>query len=145
MAEAIAEMEAMDSVSRAGPNLHYEEDWTYRLQDTSRKKLLEPDPQTQTGEWLRHGGELQEAENQFHQRTREPEIEHLQDIRGEPKKRADHGRKAAESSTGPLPRGRAKGGPVQKREPPENSLSHLEPQLSVTPSSNPCTRGISQA
>ena len=84
MAEAFAEVGAMDSVSRAGPNLHYEEDWTYKLQDTSMKKLLEPDPQTQTGEWLHHGGELQEAENQFYQRTREPEIERLQDIRGEP-------------------------------------------------------------
>ena len=84
MAEAFAEVGAMDSMSRAGPNLHYEEDWTYKLQDTSLKKLLEPDPQAQTGEWLHHSGELQEAENQFYQRTREPEIERLQDIRGEP-------------------------------------------------------------
>ena len=29
MAEAIAEIEGMDSVSRAGPNLPYGEDWTY--------------------------------------------------------------------------------------------------------------------
>ena len=88
-------VEAMDSVSRAGPNLHYEEDWTYRLQDTPLKKLLEPDPQTQTREWFRHGRELHEAENQFHRRTREPEIERLRDIRGESEKRADHGRKTA--------------------------------------------------
>ena len=51
MAEAIAEMEEMDSVSRAGPNLHYEEVWTYKLQDTTLKKLMEPDHQAQTGEW----------------------------------------------------------------------------------------------
>ena len=34
MAEAIAEIEEMDSVSRARPNLNYGEDWTYQLQDT---------------------------------------------------------------------------------------------------------------
>ena len=45
MAEAIAEMEAMDSVSRAGPNLHYEKDWTYKLLDTPLKRLMEPDHQ----------------------------------------------------------------------------------------------------
>ena len=75
VAEAIAEMEAMDSVSRAEPNLHYEEDWTYKLQDTPMKKLMEPDPQAQTGEWLPHSGELQDTKNQFHRRTKDPEIE----------------------------------------------------------------------
>ena len=74
MAEAIAEIEGMDSVSRAGPNLHYGEDWTYPLQDTPLKRLMEPDPQMQTGEWLLHSGELQDTEDQFHGRTREPEI-----------------------------------------------------------------------
>ena len=52
MAEAIAEVEAMDSMSRAGPNLHYEDDWTYRLIDSPLKRLYDQDPQTQTGEWL---------------------------------------------------------------------------------------------
>ena len=40
MAEAIAEIEGMDSVSRARPNLHYREDWTYQLQDTPLKRLI---------------------------------------------------------------------------------------------------------
>ena len=52
MAKAIADIEGMDSVSRAGPNLHYGEDWTLQLQDTPLKGLMEPDPQLQTGEWL---------------------------------------------------------------------------------------------
>ena len=93
MVEAIAEIEGMDSVSRAGPNLHYGEDCTYQLQDTPLKKLMEPDPQLQTGEW--HNGELQDTEDQFHRRTRELEIERLWDIRGEPEKRADHWRRSA--------------------------------------------------
>ena len=91
MAEAIAEMKEMDSVSRAGPHLHYEEVWTYKLQDTTLKKLMEPDHQAQTGEWIHHNRELQTTEDQFHRRTRVPEIERLHDIQGEP----DHGRRTA--------------------------------------------------
>ena len=49
MAEAMAEIEEMDSSSRAGPNLHFQEDWTYQLQDTPLKRLMEPDPRVQTG------------------------------------------------------------------------------------------------
>ena len=86
MAKAIAEIEGMDSVSRAGPNLHYGEDWTYQLQDTPLKRLMEPDPQLQTGEWLLHNEELQSTEDQFHRRTRVPEVELLREIRGEPEK-----------------------------------------------------------
>ena len=54
---------------------------------------MQPDPQAQTGEWIHHNRELQTTEDQFYRRTREPEIERLREIRGEPKKRADHGRK----------------------------------------------------
>ena len=68
IAEAIAEIEGMDS-----------EDWTYQLQDTPLKRLMEPDPQLQTGEWLLHNEELQSTEDQFHRRTREPEVERLQE------------------------------------------------------------------
>ena len=85
MAEVIAAIEEMDSVSRAGPNLHYGQDCTYQLPDTPLKRLMEPDPWVQTGEWVQHSQELQETEDQFYQRTREPEIE-LQDIRGELRK-----------------------------------------------------------
>ena len=48
MAEAQA-VEAMEAVSRARPNLHYEEDWTHRLEDSPLKKLFVQDPRTQTG------------------------------------------------------------------------------------------------
>ena len=94
MAEVIVAVEEMDSVSRAGPNLHYGQDCTYQLPDTPLKRLMEPDPWVQTGEWVQHSQELQETEDQFYQRTREPEIE-LRDIRVEPEKRADHGRRTA--------------------------------------------------
>ena len=72
MAEAFAEVGAMDSVSRAGPNLHYEEDWTYKL----------PDPQGQTGEWIHHNKKLQTTEDQFHRRTRDA----FETSEGSPKK-----------------------------------------------------------
>ena len=145
MAEAIAEIEGMDSVSRAGPNLHYEEDWTYQLQDTPLKKLMEPDPQLQTGEWLLHSGELQDTEDQFHRRTREPEIERLRDIRGEPEKR-DHGRRSAmersqimepiTSSQGgegePQGEGAALRDSQQSGDQPQGTLSHFWSKLSET-------------
>ena len=57
---------------------------------------MEPDPQMQTGEWLLHSRELQDTEDQFHQRMREPEVERLREVRGEPGKRADHGRRFAQ-------------------------------------------------
>ena len=78
-------------MSRASPNLHYEEDWTHRLDDSPLKRLYAQNPQTQTGEWLLGSEELQEVENQFYRNTREPEIQQFRDIRGEPEKRADHG------------------------------------------------------
>ena len=111
----------MDSVSRARPNLHYGEDWTYQLQeDTPLKKLMEPDPQMQTGEWLLHSGELQDTEDQFHRRTREPEIERLRDIRLEPEKRADHRRRSAMERSQVM----AKSQEAGRREARSRSISH---------------------
>ena len=43
MAEAQAKIEAMDSVSRAGPNLHYHEDWTYHEDDSPVKRMISQD------------------------------------------------------------------------------------------------------
>jgi len=120
MAEAIAEIEGMDSVSRAGPNLHCGEDWMYPLQDTPLKRLMEPDPQMQIGEWLLHSGELQDTEDQFYRRTQEPEIERLRDIRGEPEKRADHGRRTAMERSQVM----AKSQETGRREARSRSISH---------------------
>jgi len=120
MAEAIAEIEGMDSVSRAGPNLHYGEDWTYQLQDTPLKRLMEPDPQMQTGEWLLHSRELQDTEDQFYQKMREPEVERLREVRGEPGKRADHGRRSAQERSQVL----AKNQEAGRREARSKSINH---------------------
>ena len=120
MAEAIAEIEGMDSVSRAGPNLHYGEDWTYQPQDTPLKRLMEPDPQMQTGEWLLHNRELQRTEDQFHKKMREPDVERLREIRGEPKKRADHGRRSAKERSQVMAKSKEAGW----REARSRSISH---------------------
>ena len=120
MAEAIAEIEGMDSSSRAGPNLHYGEDWTYQLQDTPLKRLMEPDPQMQTGEWLLHSRELQDTEDQFHQKMREPEVERLREVRGEPGKRADQGRRSAQERSQVL----AKNQEAGRREARSKSINH---------------------
>ena len=74
----------------------------------------------QTGEGIQHSRELQVTEDQFHRRTREPEIKRLRDIRGEPKKRADHGRRSAMERSQVM----AKTQEAGRREARSRSISH---------------------
>ena len=71
------------------------------------KRLMEPDPQMQTGEWLLHSRELQDTEDQFYQKMREPDVERLREVRGEPGKEQTTG--------GGPPRNGAKSWPKTKK------------------------------
>ena len=104
MTEAQAELEAMESVSRAGPNLRYHEDWVHPLEDSQLKKMFtqDPQPQAQTGEWIlsqeEYGQrELRSKVSQYHKNSREAVTQRLREIAGEPAKRRDHGKEATET------------------------------------------------
>ena len=60
------------------------------------------------------------TEDQFHRRIREPEVERLREIRGEPEKRADHGRRSAREQSQVM----AKSQEAGRREARSRSISH---------------------